>query len=63
MNNTYSVQFNYGTVNGKAGPSIIKHAVAANPTAAIREASKLVHPCLGMGRDTLTIVSTMVTRL
>ena len=63
MNKTYSVEFSYGTVDGKQGPCITKHAVANNPVAAIREARKLVHPCLGMGRDTLTIVSTMVTRI
>mgnify|MGYP001550785322 CR=1 FL=1 len=63
MTNTYRVDFHYGTVNGKPGPTITKRAVAANALVAIRKARKLVHPCLISGRDTLTITSTFVTKV
>ena len=63
MNKTFRIDFSYGTVNGKPGPTITKHAVASNPVAAIRKARKLVHPVLLSGRDTLTIVSAFVTRI
>ena len=63
MNKTFRVEFHYGTVAGKPGPTITKHATAANPIAAIRAAHKLVHPALISGRDTLTIVSTSVARI
>ena len=63
MTKTFRVDFHYGTVNGKPGPTITNHAVAANAIDAIREARKLVRPCLISGRDTLTITSTFVTKV
>ena len=60
---TFRVEFHYGTVDGASGPTIIKHATAANPVAAIRTARKLVHPILLSGRDTVTIVSASVSRI
>ena len=63
MMKTFRIEFRYGTVNGKPGPTITKHAVAANALAAIREARKLVKPCLISGRNTLTITSTFVTAI
>jgi hypothetical protein len=63
MTKTFRVDFHYGTVNGKPGPTITKRAIAADALAAIRNARKLVRPCLISGRDTLTITSTFVTRV
>ena len=60
---TFRVEFHYGTVSGKSGPTITKHAIASNPVAAIREAGKLVHSALISGRDTLTITSAFVARV
>jgi hypothetical protein len=63
MTKTFRVDFHYGTVNGKPGPTITKRAIAADAIDAIREARKLVRPGLISGRNTLTITSTFVTRV